>query len=205
VSTPRVGVLALQGGVAEHVRLLEDLGAGVSLIRRPRELLGPDGARVDAVVLPGGESSTIEKLLRTFHLDEPLRLAIDQGLPALGTCAGLILLARTVLDPAPGQRSLGLLDVAVRRNSWGAQQASAEVRLTTEWGAAEAAFIRAPGIEAVGEDVQVLARHRGAVVAVRQGAVIGLTFHPELTGEALFHRRLLMVAGSRVGRASLPA
>ncbi|WP_416442711.1 pyridoxal 5'-phosphate synthase glutaminase subunit PdxT [Leucobacter sp. HNU] len=122
----RAGVLALQGGVAEHARMLERLGAEVSLVRRERDLAGPDGPRLDALVLPGGESSTQDRLLRLLDLAEPLRAAISGGLPTLGTCAGLILLAREVLDPAPDQRSLGFLDVAVRRNAFGAQLASAE-------------------------------------------------------------------------------
>ena len=105
----RVGVLALQGGVAEHARMLETLGADVALIRRERDLLGPDGPRVQALVLPGGESSAQDRLLRLLDLVEPLRATIAAGIPTLGTCAGLILLARTVLDPAPGQQSLELL------------------------------------------------------------------------------------------------
>ena len=191
-----VGVLALQGGVREHVRLLESLGARTALLRVPSDLSGPDGPRVDALVLPGGESSTIDRLLRLFGLQEPLADAIRGGTPTLGTCAGLILLARRVLDPAPGQRSLGVLDVTVRRNAFGPQVASAEVPLTTAWGAASVAFIRAPAVERVGAGVQVLAEHAGRVVAVWQGSMIGLAFHPELTGEPLFHQRLLSVGSA---------
>ena len=190
-SGPRVGLLALQGGVAEHRRLLEGLGADVALVRRPQDLVGPDGCRVDALVLPGGESSTIDRLTRLFELAEPLRDLIAAGLPTLGTCAGLIMLAREITDPAPGQGSLGVLDVAVRRNAWGRQLASAEVTLATAWGEAKVAFIRAPAVEQIGIGVEVLARHHDHVVAVRQEHIVGLAFHPELTGEPLFHRRLL--------------
>ena len=191
----RVGVLALQGGVREHADLLRGLGAEVMLVRKPGDLVGPDGLRVDAVVLPGGESSTLDRLLRTFGLFEPLRDAISAGLPTLGTCAGLVLLAKGVLDPAPGQQSLGVLDVDVRRNAFGSQVDSAEVRLDTTLGPATVAFIRAPRVERVGPGVEVLARRDpdglGVVVAVRQGAITGVAFHPELTGETLFHTALL--------------
>lgn len=189
-----VGVLALQGGVAEHVRVLQELDARTVPLRTPSDLLGPDGLRVDALVLPGGESSTIDRLLRIFGLFEPLRDAIADGLPTLGTCAGLILLAREVLDPAPGQQSLAVLDVAVRRNAFGSQVDSAELDLETTDGPVRVAFIRAPEVVAVGPGVDVLARRGDAVVAVRSGVVTGLAFHPELTGEARFHRRLLAAA-----------
>jgi len=186
-----VGVLGLQGGVAEHRRLLESLGVEVAWIRRPDQVIGPDGARIDALVLPGGESSTLDKLTRRLELADPLRELIVSGLPTLGTCAGLIMLAAQITDPAPGQRSLQMLDVTVRRNAWGRQSESAEVVLSTVWGDASVAFIRAPGIERIGAGVEVLARRRDAVVGVRQGSITGLAFHPELTGETLFHRRLL--------------
>ncbi len=189
--SPRVGVVALQGGVREHVDLLVSLGANAAPLRRPEDLLGADGLRVDALVLPGGESSTIDRLLRLFGLGEPLRQAIEAGLPTLGTCAGMIQLAAEILDPAPGQGSLGVLDVSVRRNAFGRQLDSAEVHLDTAWGPAEVAFIRAPAVERQGPEVEVLARHQGRVVAVRQGAIVALSCHPELTGETLFHRRLL--------------
>lgn len=189
--SPTVGVLALQGGVQEHVRLLHGLGARTVLVRVPADLEGADGLRVDALVLPGGESSTIDRLLRSFGTSEPLRRAIADGVPTLGTCAGLVLLASEVLDAAPGQRSLGVLDVAVRRNAFGPQLDSAEVDLATTLGPARVAFIRAPRVEAAGPRVEVLARRGQGIVAVRQGAVTGVAFHPELTGEPLFHRRLL--------------
>lgn len=191
MSRPRVGVLALQGGVREHVRVLERLDARTTLLRTPADLTGPDGLRVDALILPGGESSTIDRLLRLFGLQEPLADAIRAGLPTLGTCAGLILLARRVLDPAPGQHTLGVLDVAVRRNAFGPQVDSAEVDLDTTLGPARVAFIRAPLVAEHGPGVEVLTRRGGHVVAVRQRHVTGLSFHPELTGETVFHRRLL--------------
>lgn len=188
---PTVGLVALQGGVREHRLVLESLGARVVPLRAGTDLIGPDGPRVDAVLLPGGESSTIDKLLRMFDLFEPLRTEVAAGLPALGTCAGLVLLARDVDDAAPGQRSLGLLDVTVRRNGLGPQVDSAEVGLDSTLGTVRVAFIRAPVVTRVGPGVEVVARRDERVVAVRAGTVTGLAFHPELTGEAGFHRQLL--------------
>ncbi len=191
-----VGVLGLQGGVSEHVELLADLGVQTSLLRKPSDLIGADGLRVDALVLPGGESSVIDRLLRTFDLFEPLRGAIVDGLPTLGTCAGLILLATKVVDPAPGQGSLAVLDAAVRRNAFGSQVDSAETELETTDGPVKVAFIRAPRVLDVGPGVSVIARRGESIVGVRQGAITGLAFHPEVTGETRFHRRLLADAGS---------
>ena len=189
--SPTVGLVALQGGVREHRLMLEGLGARVVPLRSGDDLVGPDGVRVDAVLLPGGESSTIDKLLRMFDLFEPLRASIAAGLPALGTCAGLVLLAGEVDDRAPGQQSLGLLDVTVRRNALGSQVDSAETELASTLGPLRVAFIRAPIVTRVGPGVDVLARRDEHVVAVRQGAITGIAFHPELTGETVFHRRLL--------------
>nr|WP_300149802.1 pyridoxal 5'-phosphate synthase glutaminase subunit PdxT [Propionicimonas sp.] len=200
-ATPSVGVLGLQGGVAEHVRLLEHLGARTRLVRAPSDLLGPDGLRVDALVLPGGESSAIDKLLRMFGLFEPLREAITAGVPTLGTCAGLVLLASEVEDPAPGQQSLGVLDVTVRRNALGPQVDSAETTLATALGRVEVAFIRAPVVTRMGAGVEALGTRDGHVVAVRSGAVTGVAFHPELTGEPAFHR-LLLAAAAGASRAA---
>lgn len=200
MTMPTIGVLALQGGVREHVRLLEGLGVNVAELRTPSDLGGADGLRVDGLVLPGGESSTIDRLLRLFGLHEPLRNAITEGLPTLGTCAGLVLLAQRVLDPAPGQQSLGVLDVTVRRNAFGPQVDSAEIDLHTAYGPARVAFIRAPLVTETGPGVKVLTRHAGGVVGVRQGRVTGISFHPELTGETLFHRRLLADIGARGGQ-----
>lgn len=189
-----VGLVALQGGVREHRLMLESLGARVVPLRAGDDLVGPDGVRVDAVLLPGGESSTIDKLLRMFDLFEPLRASIAGGLPALGTCAGLVLLARDVDDRAPGQQSLGVLDVTVRRNALGSQVDSAETDLESTLGPLRVAFIRAPVVTRVGAGVEVVARRDDQVVAVRQGSVTGISFHPELTGEVAFHRELLSSA-----------
>lgn len=197
----RVGVLALQGGVREHVRLLTDLGADVVPVRGTSDLVGPDGPRVDALVLPGGESSTIDKLIRMFDLAEPLRDVIASGLPTLGTCAGLVLLASEVEDPAPDQQSLGILDITVRRNAFGPQVDSAETALETALGPVRVAFIRAPIVTRLGAGVEKLATWQGRVVAVRQGTITGISFHPELTGDPTFHRDLLAAAGRSVRAA----
>lgn len=193
--TPVVGVLGLQGGVSEHIELLDALGVRTRWVRTPSDLIGADGVRLDAIVLPGGESSVIDRLLRMFDLFEPLRSVIGAGLPTLGTCAGLILLADQVLDPAPGQRSLQLLDVTVRRNAFGSQVDSAEVGLETVDGPVKVAFIRAPQVVEVGPGVEVIARRGEAIVGVRAGAITGLAFHPEVTGEPRFHQRLLADIG----------
>jgi len=191
VTRPRVGVVALQGGVREHIELLTSLDADPVPLRQPADLVGSDGLRVDAVVLPGGESSTIDRLLTMFGLGEPLSAAIAAGLPTLGTCAGLIQLAAHIEDPAPGQRSFGVLDVAVRRNAFGRQIDSAEIRLDTSWGPAQVAFIRAPEVVSYGPSVTPVATLHDRIVAVTQGSITGIAFHPELTGETMFHRRLL--------------
>lgn len=186
----RIGVLALQGDVREHARILRSLGAQVRAIRRPEEL-----AEVDGLVLPGGESSVIDKLSRAFGMREPLRGAIAGGLPVYGTCAGLILLAEEVRDALPDQQSFGGLDVAVRRNAFGSQLDSFEsdIRVDAFDGPpVKAVFIRAPVVERVGEGVGILARlDDGRVVAVEQGNVLGTAFHPEVSGETRFHERLL--------------
>jgi pyridoxal 5'-phosphate synthase pdxT subunit len=189
VTRPRVGVLALQGDVREHARVLGGLGADVHLVRRPDDL-----DRVEALVLPGGESSVIDKLTRTFGMQQPLRAAIAAGLPVYGTCAGLILLADEIVGAAPGQESLGGLDVTVVRNAFGAQAESFETNLrVTGWDApVPAAFIRAPLVTRVGEGVRILATlPDGGVVAVEQGAILATAFHPEVAGDVRFHERLL--------------
>ena len=187
---PKVGVLALQGDVREHAALLEGIGADVTLVRRPAEL-----ASVDGLVIPGGESSVIDKLSRLFGMQEPIRQAIAEGMPMLGTCAGLILLADTVLDGIQGQQSFGGLDVVVRRNAFGRQLESFEAELeVADLGAepVKAAFIRGPVVESVGPAATALASlPDGRVVAVEQGVLLGLSFHPEITGETRFHRRFL--------------
>lgn len=188
----RVGVLALQGDVREHVRVLADLGADVSLVRRPEEL-----ATVEGLVIPGGESSVIDKLARTFGMQQPIRAAIADGMPMYGTCAGLILLADRITDGIVGQETFGGLDVTVRRNAFGSQVDSFETDLdVAELGApvVHAVFIRAPLVEEVGEGVQILAAlDDGRVVAVQHGVLMGTSFHPEVTGEHRFHRRFLEI------------
>lgn len=186
-----VGVLALQGGVADHARLLEQLGARVALVKKPEQL-----TELDALVLPGGESTTIDRLSRILGLRQPLIEAISAGLPTLGTCAGLIMLARSIAAPAPGQQSLGLLDVEVGRNAFGSQVDSAETTLTWQDASdsahpVRAAFIRAPRVISWGEKVEVAARYRGEVVGVRQDNLLGISFHPELTGDTAVHEELL--------------
>ena len=182
----RIGVVALQGGVAEHVRVLHDLGVDTVLVKRPTHLNGLTG-----LVLPGGESSTIDRLLRIFGLVEPLQQAIRDGLPVLATCAGMITLAAEIEDPAPGQQTLNLLDITVRRNAFGSQVESEEAVVATADGPVAAAFIRAPIVTRVGEGVEVIAEHRGQVVGVRSGLVTAVAFHPELAGDPTLHRRLL--------------
>ena len=183
----KIGILALQGDVAEHVRAIERVGAEPVLVKRPAQL-----AQVDALVLPVGESPTITKLLKTSGLDQPLRDRLAQGMPVFGTCAGLILLARETGDPqVPG---LCALDVTVRRNAYGRQIDSFETTLSDHaLGGAplEAVFIRAPGIEDVGPDVEVIASRDGQPVAVRQGNAIGAAFHPELTDDTRLYEALI--------------
>lgn len=183
---PRVGVLALQGDFREHAHVLAKLGARVSLVRRPEEL-----AEIDGLVIPGGESSVMDKLARNFGLQAPLKAAIAAGMPVYGTCAGLIMLADTVLDAIAGQQSLGGLDVVVRRNAFGSQNQSFETDLVIpELGdpPVHAVFIRGPVVESVGPSARALASlSDGRVVAVEQGNLLGTSFHPEITGEYRFH------------------
>ncbi|KRC51225.1 glutamine amidotransferase [Leifsonia sp. Root227] len=188
-STP-VGVLALQGDFREHIAVLRGLGADAVPVRRPSEL-----AEVGGLVIPGGESSVMDKLSRTFGLAEPLKQAIADGLPVYGTCAGLIMLADRVLDGIRGQQSLGGLDVSVRRNAFGSQLDSFETDLDVPAVGGEpmhAVFIRAPIVESVGSRATPLAQLAdGRVVAVEQGNLIGTSFHPEITGDSRFHEYFL--------------
>jgi 5'-phosphate synthase pdxT subunit len=186
----KAGVLALQGAFREHREVLDALGVEAVEVRVPEHLGG-----IDALFIPGGESTTIGKLLDTSGLRQPLRTALSDGLPAFGTCAGLILLAEDVGDaedaraPAP----LGVLDCAVARNAYGRQRESFEARLAVNGldGMFPGVFIRAPVIERVGRAVEVLAVHDGQPVLARQGAVWGATFHPELSGDLRLHQRFL--------------
>ncbi|MGH3942936.1 MAG: pyridoxal 5'-phosphate synthase glutaminase subunit PdxT [Pseudonocardiaceae bacterium] len=193
--SPLVGVLALQGDVREHRRALAGCGLHSMLVRRVEEL-----AKVDALILPGGESTTMSRLLVAFDLLEPLRARLAEGMPAYGSCAGMILLGRSVLDGRPDQQQLGALDVVVRRNAFGRQVNSFEADLdfaNITGGPLRAVFIRAPWVERAGSEVEVLARVPdvpsagnavGRIVAVRQGAVLATAFHPELTGDQRVHQ-----------------
>lgn len=182
---PLVGVLALQGAFAEHVTRLREVGADTREVRLPRDLEG-----LDALVLPGGESTTFQKLLREFGLVEPLAALIQRGLPVYGTCAGLIVLAQDVLDGAPAP--LPSLDVQVRRNAFGRQVDSFEIDIKAPAvapGPIPAIFIRAPRITRAGSGVDVLATlPDGEPVLVRQGTILASSFHPELTGDRTLHR-----------------
>ncbi|MEE2814874.1 MAG: pyridoxal 5'-phosphate synthase glutaminase subunit PdxT [Actinomycetota bacterium] len=193
---PRVGVLALQGDVREHAAVLERLGADVVRVRRPAEF-----ASVAGLVIPGGESSVIDKLARMFGLADPIRTAIREGMPVLGTCAGLIMLADRLVDAIDGQQTFGGLDVTVRRNAFGRQVDSFEGSVRVPVLGAEpvhAAFIRGPVVETVGPDATVLASlDDGTVVAVEQGNLLGISFHPEISGETRFHERFLNHVAAR--------
>jgi len=188
----KVGILALQGAFREHREMLDALGVEAVDVRTPQELSG-----LDAIFLPGGESTTMGKLLDTSGLREPLHAALHDGLAAFGTCAGLILLASRVLDGLAGQQPLAVLDCTVRRNAYGRQIASFEASLDVEglpsWhgGPFPGVFIRAPGVEQVGSAVDVLAAHEDRPVLLRQGRVWAATFHPELSGDLRLHERFL--------------
>ncbi|MET1053320.1 MAG: pyridoxal 5'-phosphate synthase glutaminase subunit PdxT [Mycetocola sp.] len=188
--TPLVGVLALQGDFREHASVLRGLGADVIHVRRPEEL-----AQVDGLVIPGGESSVMDKLSRTFGLAEPLKDAIASGLPVYGTCAGLIMLADRILEGIAGQQTLGGLDVEVRRNAFGSQLDSFETDLHMPVLGEEpvhAVFIRAPIVETLGPKATALASLAdGRVVAVEQDNLLGTSFHPEVTGDIRFHAYFL--------------
>ena len=181
----RVGVLALQGDFREHLYSLEECGVTASIVRRPSEL-----AAVDALVLPGGESTAIANLARSFNMFEPLKARIAAGMPVYGSCAGMILLADRVLDAAIGQETFGGLDITVRRNAFGRQVDSFEMDLEFTGltnPPVRAVFIRAPWVESTGPAVEVLAALDHAV-AVRQSGLLATSFHPELTGDNRIHR-----------------
>ncbi|MGO9656074.1 pyridoxal 5'-phosphate synthase glutaminase subunit PdxT [Mycobacterium sp.] len=188
MSGPRVGVLALQGDTREHLAALRDAGADSVSVRRREEL-----DAVDALVIPGGESTTMSHLLRELDLLQPLRDRLADGFPAYGACAGMILLASEILDAGVGGREavpLRGIDMTVRRNAFGRQVDSFEgdVEFSGFDDPVHAVFIRAPWVERVGDGVQVLARAAGHVVAVRQGRVLATAFHPEMTGDRRIHR-----------------
>ncbi len=186
-----IGVLALQGDVREHLRMLAVCGARAVPVRRTREL-----DEVDALVIPGGESTTMVKLAAAFELLEPLRKRVADGMPAYGSCAGMIMLADRIVDGAPGQETIGGLDVEVRRNAFGRQVESFEEDIPLAGlpgGPVRAVFIRAPWVESAGAGVQVLGMVEagpgaGRIVAVRQRGLLATSFHPELTGDLRVHR-----------------
>lgn len=181
----------MQGAFSEHVKALESVGASTRLVRTREDLAGLDG-----IVLPGGESTTMTMLMERVGLLEPLRLAIDQGLATLATCAGMIVLARDVTDGMAGQQGLALLDIAVRRNGYGRQVDSFETPLNIEGMDGETfpgVFIRAPLVERTG-DVEVVASYDDHPVAVRQGRILALAFHPELSGDLRLHKEFVRMA-----------
>ncbi|WP_455357988.1 pyridoxal 5'-phosphate synthase glutaminase subunit PdxT [Streptomyces sp. SYSU K21746] len=185
MTTPVIGVLALQGDVREHLIALAAADAVARPVRRPEEL-----AEVDALVIPGGESTTMSKLAVLFGLLEPLRERVRAGMPVYGTCAGMIMLADKLLDGRDDQETLGGVDMIVRRNAFGRQNESFEAAIEfagIEGGPVEGVFIRAPWVESVGGAVDVLATYDGHTVAVRQGHVLATSFHPELTGDHRVH------------------
>ncbi|WP_114907601.1 pyridoxal 5'-phosphate synthase glutaminase subunit PdxT [Ornithinimicrobium murale] len=204
-SAPLVGVLAVQGDVVEHIRALTLAGAEAVPVRRPEEL-----AAIDGLVIPGGESTTIDRLLRVFGLAEPLRARLADGLPVYGSCAGMILLSAEILDGRADQQGLGALDITTRRNAFGRQVDSFEVDLVLD-GLSErfhAVFIRAPWVERVGPGVQVLASiERDGTkhpVAVRQGNLLATAFHPEVTDDVRVHAlfvEMVRARGNIDGRA----
>jgi 5'-phosphate synthase pdxT subunit len=190
----RVGVLALQGAFREHIAALRDVGVDAVEVRLPRDLKGLDG-----LVIPGGESSTMSKLIEAYDLEAPIRELHARGGAFLGTCAGMIVLAHHAEDGRPDQRYLDMIDIDVRRNAYGRQPASFEapLRLVGEDLPIPGVFIRAPQIERLGDGVEVVAEHDGEPVAARQGNVLVTAFHPELTTDRRLHRRFAEMAGGR--------
>jgi 5'-phosphate synthase pdxT subunit len=186
---PTVGVLALQGAFGLHAVVLSELGARAKEVRTPADL-----AKADALIMPGGESTTMSMLLESSGLFDAIAERLEDGLPVMGTCAGMILLATDVLDGRPDQRSFAAIDLAVRRNAYGRQVDSFETSLAVADLPGEpfpAVFIRAPLVESAGPGVEVLARHEGRAVLARQGTVTVASFHPELSGDSRLHARFL--------------
>ena len=204
MSTPvRIGILALQGDVREHHAALAEIGAEPVSIRRASEL-----DSIDGIIIPGGESTTMSRLLVVLGLLEPLREALADGLPAYGSCAGMIMLARDILDTRPDAQHLDALDITVRRNAFGRQVASFETDLDIDGidgGPMRAVFIRAPWVESAGESVQILGTvpdgpAAGRVVAVRQGDVLATSFHPEVTGDRRVHEYFVEMVRAAQGK-----
>lgn len=182
----KVGILSLQGGSRPHRRALERVGASAVHVRSPADLVD-----VDALVIPGGESTTISMMLERNELFDPLAERIADGMPVFGTCAGMILLASEITDGRPDQRCFGAIDLVVRRNDYGTQRESFETTVDVPVLGEDplpAVFIRAPGVVSVGSDVEVLATHRGSPVICRQGPVLVCSFHPELSDDVRLHR-----------------
>ena len=202
MTSPRIGVLGLQGDIREHERVLAELGAQTRAVRHPDQLAGLAG-----LVIPGGESTTMSKLAMDTGLLEPIRAAVAAGLPTFGTCAGMIMLAKTVLDGRPDQQQFGGIDMDVRRNAFGRQVDSFEADVPIPAIGDEpfrAVFIRAPWVENLSGDVEILARleedgprsgDAGRIVAVRQNAVMTVSFHPELTPDGRLHSMFLSMVG----------
>jgi 5'-phosphate synthase pdxT subunit len=183
-AAPVIGVLALQGDVPEHLRALEEAGARATPVRRPGEL-----GQLDGLVIPGGESTTLWRLSVAFGLLEPVRALIGAGLPAFGSCAGMIMLADRLTDGVDGQQTFGGIDMTVRRNAFGRQVDSFErdIRIDGDPEPFHAVFIRAPWVEQAGRGVFVLAEDDGRIIAVRQGSLLATAFHPELTPDRRIH------------------
>jgi 5'-phosphate synthase pdxT subunit len=198
-TTPVVGVLALQGAFQAHQAVLDRLGARTRQVRTPADLAG-----VDALVMPGGESTTMSRLLHTAELFDPLAERLAAGMPVFGTCAGMILLAAEVLDGRPDQRSFAAIDIAVRRNGYGRQIDSFEHEVDVDGLDApfHVVFIRAPKVERTGPGVEVLARHDGVPVLARQGRVLVASFHPELTDDDRLHAMFLAMVPPSAARAA---
>ncbi|MBB4895122.1 5'-phosphate synthase pdxT subunit [Streptomyces olivoverticillatus] len=200
MSTPTIGVLALQGDVREHLVALAAADAVARPVRRPEEL-----AEVDGLVIPGGESTTMSKLAVVFGMLEPLRERVRAGMPVYGTCAGMIMVADKILDGREDQETLGGIDMIVRRNAFGRQNESFEAAVEVAGiagGPVEGVFIRAPWVESVGAAADVLATHDGHTVAVRQGNVLATSFHPELTGDHRVHALFVEMVRTEMVRAA---
>ena len=196
---PSIGVLALQGDVREHVRALDESGATARPVRRLQEI-----ESVDGLVIPGGESTTLWKLATAFELLDPIRKLIASGMPAFGSCAGLIMLADQLVDGTDGQQTFGGIDMTARRNAFGRQVDSFEREIPLRLGddgtdgtPFHAVFIRAPWVERAGAEVAVLGEDNGRIVAVRQGPLLATAFHPELTSDRRIHELFVkMVKGT---------
>jgi 5'-phosphate synthase pdxT subunit len=180
---PVVGVLALQGDVREHLHAVEEAGLRAVPVRRPAEI-----EAVDGLVIPGGESTTLWKLATAFEVFDPIRKLLKEGMPAFGSCAGMIMLANEITDGADGQETFGGIDMTVRRNAFGRQVDSFERTIEVQGEPFHAVFIRAPWVERTGAGVDVLAADEGRIVAVRQGPLLATSFHPELTRDRRIHR-----------------